>query len=168
MQRKLFSKTNSLTQSQMFAISKRCYSKHELIGQQMCNLAKYLNSIRKEAKGPQVCERGRDIWEGGEEWEAELIEEFMTNEDNNFQMKSEQPWSPTMGWQERLRATGVQPNEPFYCPLSQTFGLEERDVTKIYFTLCCIRHVIVYQLGDFRNGWRQTLSRYFWTVSQTF
>lgn len=31
-----------LTQSQTFAISKH-YLKHELIGQQMCNLAKYLS-----------------------------------------------------------------------------------------------------------------------------
>ena len=40
-------------------------------------------------------EEGVWEWEGEEEWEVgvgvELVEEFMAKEDNNFQMKSEQP-----------------------------------------------------------------------------
>ena len=36
-------------------------------------------------------EEGGGEWEGEEEWEAELVEEVMAKEDNNFQMKSEQP-----------------------------------------------------------------------------
>ena len=48
---------------------------------------------RKSVKGHrwEEEEEGGGEWEGEEEWGVELVEEVIDKEDNNFQMKSEQP-----------------------------------------------------------------------------